>query len=938
MHLGYLAILSTLALLQGRSTESRLPRWVVPLQYRLDIVTRINQPYQPFGGTATIELRSERATKSLVLNSRGLEIGKRRVVTLVAKGGKGVTITKILLDNKSSRVTVYLKNALTINTTYQLKVDFTSVLRRDNTGFYSSSYVDHNTTLAQWMAATQFEPNHAREAFPCFDDPIFRTPFKINLAHPHQYRALSNMPVRRTIRHASLKDYVWTQFLESQPMQTYLVAFAISKFERPGFTSNARPGCPISTWARPDALSQTEFANTVVAPLLSFYERLFNSTFRQKKIDQMALPDFAFGAKENCGLPTFSEESILYDSQRSSMADQQGVARAVAVTVVHQWFGNLVSVEWWHEIWLKNAFALFLSRFGVEDLRPEWAYQERHALKLYLKVLEFDAHQNTELVTTVVPDEAHIWAAYSEMKVQKATVLLDMLRRVMGDEAWQMALRRFLVIYANRSATTSDFWDVLQLQVDRNGRLGKGLNITRLMESWLQQPGYPLLTVTRNYDDQSAVVRQQRFFINPQAGQRATKATCWWVPLSYGCPQCPQSNATTSIPWLTCTISQRSSQATPVRLEKLMAGPSDWLLLNVQHSAPLRVNYDLHNWQLLNETLSDPVKFRLIHRVNRAQLVDDLFSLAWSGVMEYPMALGILGYLRHEDEYVVWAATKDNFERINNVAKKSHSYRIYKTFMRILLERQFEKVISSKSLGNMTHRPMILRLACQYELPACLNLARQEFAKGTPAKAGWMTIREREMVFCTAVKFGTESDRDTVEAMYQRSNFAAEQESLLTALACSRNTFALERVLKWTFESVGVRKHNARRTFKAVVSNTVGYRLAKKYVSANMQLIRNYCSNSTNKVVDLMRPLVECLSTSRELNFFSKFFKTILRDMDGMERLIKILMERGSDNIHWERTKFRPMMMAIRDIILWRSPRNSPAKVQSDVNQNNFLH
>lgn len=162
--------------------------------------------------------------------------------------------------------------------------------------------------------------------------------------------------------------------------------------------------------------------------------------------------------------------------------------------------------------------------------------------------------------------------------------------------------------------------------------------------------------------------------------------------------------------------------------------------------------------------------------------------------------------------------------------------------MRLLLERQFKRVISSdltSSSGNMTHRPVIIRLACEYELPACVSLARREFMKGTPEKGGWMTIRERETVVCTAVKFGTEGDRDMVESMYKRSNFAAEKESLLTALACSRNVFALQRVLIWTFESSGVRKQNARRTFKAVVSNSMGYRLAKKYVSVNMQNIRN---------------------------------------------------------------------------------------------------
>lgn len=202
MHLSYLTILTALFfhLEANKTAVGRLPKWLVPLSYRVDIVTRINQPYQPFGGTVVIDLRSERSTKRIVLNAHDLAIGKRRAVTLSDKNGNSVPVSSIQMDIKLSRLTVSLKRPLKVNVTYSMRVAFTSVLRNDNTGFYSSNYVDHNTTLTQWLAATQFEPNHAREAFPCFDDPIFRTPFKINLAHPYLYRALSNMPVQRTIR------------------------------------------------------------------------------------------------------------------------------------------------------------------------------------------------------------------------------------------------------------------------------------------------------------------------------------------------------------------------------------------------------------------------------------------------------------------------------------------------------------------------------------------------------------------------------------------------------------------------------------------------------------------------------------------------------------------------------------------------------------------
>lgn len=202
MHLAGLAV--WVAILKGLAMGSvahRLPMWVVPLKYRLNIMVRVNQPYQPFEGTVAISMRVEKPVKSFQLNVRDLEIHRTKSVTLTAKTkAQKVAITNIELLEKWDRMTITVQTALSVNVTYVLKVSFNSVLRRDNIGLYSSSYVDQDTTLTQWMAATQFEPIFARQAFPCFDDPMFRTPFTISVGHPAQFRALSNMPPAKTPR------------------------------------------------------------------------------------------------------------------------------------------------------------------------------------------------------------------------------------------------------------------------------------------------------------------------------------------------------------------------------------------------------------------------------------------------------------------------------------------------------------------------------------------------------------------------------------------------------------------------------------------------------------------------------------------------------------------------------------------------------------------
>ncbi|XP_017088041.2 aminopeptidase Q [Drosophila bipectinata] len=924
---GWVAMLAVLPLCGG---SHRLPTWVVPTQYTLDILVRVDQPYQPFEGAVSIQMQVEKPVKRFQLNSLGLEVKIMGVKLTLKSPVRRVPIESVQFNEKAGQMTITAQVVLSANATYVLSVSFNSVLRKDNVGLFSSSYVDQNTTLTQWMAATYFEPIFARQAFPCFDNPMFRTPFTIRVGHPAQFRALSNMGALGITRHSKLKGYVWTSFASTPPIPTYMVAFSIFQFDVPGSITQQRPESPISIWARPDALAQTAYATQVAPQLFVFYEKLFGIKLYFSKIDLLAVPDADYWARESLGLWTFAESAILFDSQRSTLADQQGVARAVAISVVRQWFGHLVSVTRWQELWLKNAFALYFSTYGVDALTPEWEYKERYGLKLYFGVLETDSYTHTDVVAAPVSSESHIETAFLENGERKAAVLLSMLSHMVGEEAWNAGVKRYLTVNANQSASARDFWEVLQLQWDRDVRLGKGLNITRIMDSWLSYPGYPLLTVTRNYGQKSALVVQQRFHISPQAEQKKEdnkpqQPPCWWIPLTYTCGSC-KDKGNSSVPrhWLTCPTSDGSSRPVPAMMRDVVDGPTDWLLLNIRHSSPLRVNYDLRNWELINKTLSSPETLRSIHRVDRAKLVDDILNLAWSGVMDYPTVFGMLGFLEHEDEYVVWDATVTNFERINNVAKRHHSYLIFKTFMRNLVKGQFDKEFGANRTINkeekVSHRPVILQLACQYELPACLSLARREFAEISaapwPREGGWMSIREQETVLCTAVRFGTDVDWDVVDGLYQRSNFTAEQESLLSALACSRNIYALERMLKSSFQSDGVRK--SKRAFRAIVSNPLGYRIAIDYISENIQLVKNFCNNSTTSVVDLMKPLAENLIMESELQFLEKSLTGQLKDIAGIDEMMKLLLEQGSNNIHWLSSKYEPMLRAIRDISLWK--------------------
>ncbi|XP_030381815.1 aminopeptidase N-like [Scaptodrosophila lebanonensis] len=716
---------------------------------------------------------------------------------------------------------------------------------------------------------------------------------------------------------------VWTAFQESVAMPTYQIAFSLNKFES-RISSDTNNSTTFRTWARKYALNQTEYAAEIAPQLLEFLEVFLETPYDLPKVDNLALPDFAYASSSNWGLNIFTEDAILFDEKRCTLLDKQSVAMNIAKELAHQWFGNLVSIEWWHDVWLKDAFAEYIAGFGLHMIEPSWYYMDRRTLENEFKVLELDAHVHTDPVATPVANDTEVWAAYDKNSVRKAIALLGMLHRLVGDEIIINTYRQYLQQFSHKTATQKDFWTVSQREADNAGRLPKGMAIAQLMESWTLQMGYPILNVTRDYKKRTARITQQRFFITPlqatdegEVNATKTRFYCWWVPLSYTNASSKNFDYTLPRSWLTC---KNKNFAMPVTITDAGA-PQDWLVLNLKLSALYRVNYDSRNWELIKATL-DGDNYQAIHKINRAQLVDDALNLAWSGTLTYHFSLGLIGFLKREEAYMVWAAAARSLDRVNNIVKNSPAYPVFKSFMRDLLGPKFDEIFVKPSAGNSLdtlYRVIIFQQACHYELLACVNFARDEFAKlrrvPTLNAPDSVPADIQETLFCTAIRFGNEADWTWLKNNYMRSNVAAEQKLMLAALGCSRDTWSLEIMLKWTFAGKLVRKHAAQRTFRAVVKNPLGYHLAKKFLSENAFVIRNFCQNMTGRLVEVIKPLFEEVSTQEDLDYWTNFLRSHFKNMPGIERLKKLLLELGKDNMFWRRTKYNELLSAIRSLI-----------------------
>jgi puromycin-sensitive aminopeptidase len=596
----------------------RLPTDVRPQRYQASL--RVDLTQRSFCGDLCLEIHLAQPSHEVVLHALELSIDK------VAASIDGHLHPATWRTEAVSQTLILTFDTPLQAGTTALHITYTGRFCDGLRGLYSAG---------PELAATQFEAADARRVFPCFDEPGFKAPWQLTLEAPVGYEVLSNGPVEHREVAAGWQRL---RFGQTVALPSYLIAFAIGRFGRGQGAAHAADShpvahaTPIATWAVPQKLHLTAFAQEVAQNVLPRLEAWFGLPYVFGKLDQIGLPDFEAGAMENAGLVTYREVALLLDPALASLAQRKRVAEVVTHELAHQWFGNLVTMTWWDDLWLNEAFATWMANVIVDQWKPEWkVWRDFDGGKA--SAMALDALRSTHPIRSVVHTVEDATESFDLITYEKGGATLRMIERFLGAEAFRAGVGLYMKRHAYGNAVAADLWKALGES--------SGQPVTRLADAWLEQPGFPV--VHAQLHGHTLHLSQQRFFSKPGESEAGVH---WPVPLVVRYQSGGQTHSARIL-----------FDAPTTTLD--LAGVPDYVVLNDGATGVYRVAPDASLLAGLRAHL------HLLDAAERTQLLSDEWALVRAGMREVGVFFDLLAAFGDETDYAVLDAVVGRLEAID---------------------------------------------------------------------------------------------------------------------------------------------------------------------------------------------------------------------------------------------------------------------------------
>ncbi|KAH9498757.1 hypothetical protein Btru_005059 [Bulinus truncatus] len=618
---------------QLENTFERLPKDVVPILYHVTLQPDLKALH--FKGWEKITIRVQFATTKIIMNTFDILVTKAYLSV-----NEDFKVPEIHFSELEERLQLSFSEEIPPGE-YELNLEFFGHLNDQLRGFYRNKYVAPDGQV-QYAAVTHFEATGARRAYPCWDEPAIKARFIFTLIVPKVKIALSNMPEEKESMPEDDSELKIVTFQPTPVMSTYLTAFVVGNYDCvEGKTSN---GIPVRVFTPPGSKSSGLFALEVATRSLSYYEWYFEIPYGLPKLDLITLSEFSIGAMENWGLITFRETALLLDPRNPSATRKQRVTGIIAHELSHNWFGNLVTMDWWTDLWLKEGFATWIAYHCTDALYPEFSIWQQFIKNDQNHALELDALSNshpveasvdTILVHVPVKHPGEIDEIFDGISYSKGACLIRMLKSYIGDEAFRKGMKLYLQRHQFGNTTTKDMWAAMSE--------ASGLDIGTMMDTWTKQKGFPLIKVVEvinaDSDQRTVVLSQQKFCLQTSiSGDSAVNKERWVIPFSI---------TGTSSPCVALVTGLLTGDQITVEVPKCK--PSDWIRVNPGQFMFYHVQYQPDSLQRLSSALQQ----RVLPPEDRLGLLIDIFALCRSNSVSVLEVLKLSRYFEDETDFAV---------------------------------------------------------------------------------------------------------------------------------------------------------------------------------------------------------------------------------------------------------------------------------------------
>ena len=842
-----------------------LPETARPSKYRIKLQPDLKN--FTFDGEQSVDLLILEATSTIVLNSIDLEISN----TTLHANGTTLTSKSVTIDKDAETATLDFGETIQPGDA-RLEMVFTGGLNDKLMGFYRSEYTSQDGET-RYLATTQFEPTDARRAFPCWDEPAKKATFEVTLVFSDEYQAVSNTPVvEEAVPGPGLKS---VRFAETPIMSTYLLVFIVGNLT--SIEERAAGGTTVGVWTTPGKEDQASFALDTSVKLLSYFNEYFGIPYPLPKLDHIAIPDFAAGAMENWGAVTYRETALLVDPDNSSAGTRQRVAEVIAHEMAHMWFGDLVTMEWWDDLWLNESFASWMGNKAVDWLFPEWEMWTQFVNMDTNRALSLDGLKNSHPIEQAVKNPAEVSQLFDAISYSKGASVIRMLENFLGEESFRKGLNRYLSSHMYDNARTEDLWSALETE--------SGRPVTAIMDSWVKQMGYPVLQVEsdRTGGQTTLSVTQERFvydrFLGDGEPDSDSDNEVWRVPVSAS--QGSEESAVT-------VMDGRQTQID-------VPGSGDgWVKLNPLQTGFFRVNYSTEDWQ----RLVPAIESLELHATDRLGVQNDAYALSRAGLLPVTQFLSLAQAYKNEDDASVWSDLASNLRDIEQLISDEAIHPAYQGFAREIFGPAARKIGWEPKSGeghlDALLRSTVLSQAGSYHDPDVTAQASERFQKYLQDRET-LAPNLRGVVFALAAQSGGKDVYDQIWGLEGETDLAEEKIRLLMSLTRFQRPELLNSTLADSL-SAKVRSQDSITLVAGVAANPKGRDLAWEFVKDNWaEFDRRYGGGGFG----LMRLVSICshFNSQEKADEVDSFFAE--HPAPAAERTIRQALERVRLNIKW---------------------------------------